>query len=104
MTLPTSRALLLALQKSTYPKNIKYFRELTSKIDELTAQESELSSQITNTSKAIHAQPTSSQASTHSSDRKSNVVVYGVEECPPTRLEELISKEIQLLFPKFLEA
>ena len=61
----------------------KAVTDLTSKIDELTAQESELSSQITNASKAIHAQPTSSQASTHSSDRKSNVVVYGVEECRP---------------------
>jgi len=62
----------------------KAVTDLSTKIDSLTAQESELSSQITNSSTAIHVQPTPSQASTQSSDRKSNVVVY----------EEFASKEV----------
>jgi len=60
----------------------KAVTDLSTKIDALTAQESELSSQITNTSKSMHVQ-TPSQTSTQFSDRKSNVVVYGEEESLP---------------------
>jgi len=69
----------------------KAVTDLSTKIDVLTAQESELSSQITKTSKAI--QPNTTSTYSQPSDRKSNVVVYGVEESPPntprgTRLQK----------------
>jgi len=57
---------------------------------------SELNSQITNTSKAIHV-PTPSKGSAQSSDRKSNVVVYGVEESPPNTPRGVCLKEVYIL-------
>jgi len=61
----------------------KAVTDLSTKIDALTAQESELNTQIAETSKAIHVQLKSSQTSSQPSDRKPNVAVYGVEESPP---------------------
>ena len=62
----------------------KAITNLSTKIDTFTAQETELNTQITETSKLyIYIQPKSSQTSFQLSDRKSNVVVCGVEESPP---------------------
>jgi len=58
----------------------KAMSDLSAKIDKLQAQELQLSSQITNTTKAIEKQP--GKPFLQTDDRKCNVVVYGVEECP----------------------
>jgi len=55
--------------------------DLSAKIDKLQAQELQLSGQISNTSKAIDRHP--GKSFIQNDDRKCNVVVYGVEECPP---------------------
>ena len=59
----------------------KAVSDLSSRIDKLQAQELELSSQIKTTSKALVTHTDRSKSQNVS--RKSNVVVYGVEECPP---------------------
>ena len=59
----------------------KAVSDLSSRIDKLQAQELELSSQIKTTSKALVTHTDRSKSQNVS--RKSNVVVYGVEECSP---------------------
>ena len=59
----------------------KAVSDLSNKIDNLQTQESKLSEQIKSTSDALGKHPASSAQLV--SNRKSNVVVYGVEENPP---------------------
>ena len=59
----------------------KVVSDLSSRIDKLQAQELELTSQIKDTSKALETYPDAIKS--QNTNRKSNVVVYGVEECPP---------------------
>ena len=59
----------------------KAVSDLSSRIDKLQAQELELCSQIKTTSKVLVTHTDRSKSQNVS--RKSNVVVYGVEECPP---------------------
>ena len=59
----------------------KAVSDLSSRIDKLQAQELELSSQIKTTSKALVTH--TDRAKSQNVSRKSNVVVYGIEECPP---------------------
>ena len=54
--------------------------DLSAKIDNLQAQELKLSTQIASTSNSIGKYPSRSTGT--SGDRKSNVVVFGIEECP----------------------
>ena len=60
----------------------KAVANLSTRIDNLTVRESELSNQIKDTSKALEKHPTTSNAQPFI-NRKSNVVVFGVEESPP---------------------
>jgi len=55
--------------------------DLSSRIDRLQAQELELATQIKSTSKALESYTDTPKSQNIS--RKSNVVVYGIEECPP---------------------
>ena len=59
----------------------KAVSDLSSRIDKLQAQELELGSQMKTTSKALVTH--TDRAKSQNISRKSNVVVYGVEECPP---------------------
>ena len=54
--------------------------DLSAKIDNLQSQETQLSNQISTTSKAINQHP--GQFPSQTNDRKCNVVVFGVKECP----------------------
>ena len=59
----------------------KAVSDLSNKIDNLQTQESKLSEQIKDTSDALGKHPASSAQPV--SNRKSNVVVFGVEKNPP---------------------
>ena len=67
----------LTTEHSTIQKAVS---NLSAKIDKLQAQELQLSSQITNTTKAIEKQPGKPLHQTD--DCKCNAVAYGVEKCP----------------------
>jgi len=54
--------------------------DLSAKIDNLQSQELELCSKIVDTTNTITRHPTKSAVSPN--DRKCNIVVFGVEECP----------------------
>jgi len=78
----------------------KAVTDLSAKIDNLQAQEQKLSTQFTSTSNAIGKYPSKSVAA--SSDHKSNVVVFGVEECPQStqRSARIVrdTKEVSKIF------
>jgi len=78
----------------------KAVSDLSAKIDSLQAQELQLSSQISNTSKAIEKHP--SKASVTPGDRKCNIVVFGVEESPQNTLRSARivrdTKEVSKIF------
>ena len=59
----------------------KAVANLSTRIDNLTARESELSNQIKDTSKALEQRPTAPNIQPLI-NRKSNVVVFGIEESP----------------------
>jgi len=82
MTLLTLKGLTKEYLSTEHQILQKAVTDLSTKIDALTAQESKLNTRIAETSKAQHAQPKSSQTSSQLSDRKSNVVIYGVEKSP----------------------
>ena len=92
----------IAKQQLSSEYNIiqKAVTDLSAKIDNLQAQEQKLSTQITSTSNAIGKFPSKSVAT--SNDRKSNVVVFGVEECPQNTLRSVRilrdSKEVSKIF------
>jgi len=75
--------------------------DLSAKINNLQAQEQKLSTQIASTSNSIGKYPSRSTAAT-SGDRKSNVVVFGIEECPQNTLRsaQIIrdTKEVSKVF------
>ena len=60
----------------------KAVANLSTRIDNLTAHESELSNQIKDTSKVLEQRPTAPNIQPLI-NRKSNVVVFGIEESPP---------------------
>ena len=78
----------------------KAVSDLSAKIDNLQAQELELSSKITDTSNVIGKHP--SKSAVTSNDRKSNIVVFGVEECPQNTLRSARivrdTKEVSKIF------
>ena len=63
-----------------YNSEAKCKAYLSVKIDNLQAEEQKLRTQITITSNSIGKYPSKSTGT--SEDRKSNIVVFGVEECP----------------------
>ena len=77
----------------------KAVSDLSSRIDKLQAQELELTSEIKNTSKALETHPESIRS--QNSNRKSNIVIFGVEESPPktpksTRLQKDTSTVVEI--------
>ena len=63
----------------------KVVPDLSSRIDKLQAQELELTSEIKNTSKDLDMHPDSIRS--QNSNRKSNNMIFGVEENPPKTLK-----------------
>jgi len=61
----------------------KAVSDLSSKITHLQAQESDLCTQIKNTAVALDTHPDKTKTPSQFSDRKYNIVVYGIDESPP---------------------
>ena len=82
---------LLATAHNTLEKAVS---DLSSKITNLQAQESKLSDQIKTTSDVLGKHTTNPPQ--YVSDRKSNVVLYGIDESPPkTPKHERLQKDIK---------
>ena len=75
----------------------KAVANLSARIDNLLARESEFSNQIKDTSKALEKQPTTPSVQPLI-NRKSNVVVFGVEESPPKTFKSVrLQKDMELV-------
>ena len=86
----------LSSEHSTLQKAVS---DLSSRIDKLQAQELELTNEIKNTSIALEAHPDSIRS--QNSNRKCNIVIFGMEESPPktpksTRLQKDTSIMVEI--------